>query len=81
MEDGQRVIAKIPHTIAGPLVLTTASEVATMEFARAILNIPVPKVLAWSATDQNPVEMEYIIMEEATGSQLHDVKVFNFELN
>ncbi len=73
MEDGRRVIAKIPHPIAGPPVLTTASEVATMEFARTILNIPVPKVLAWGATDQNPVSTEYIIMEEAKGSQLHEV--------
>lgn len=49
MEDGQRVIAKIPHPNAGPNVLTTTSEVATMEFARTILELPVPKVLAWSA--------------------------------
>ncbi|KAJ4983835.1 hypothetical protein SVAN01_10698 [Stagonosporopsis vannaccii] len=73
MEDGQKVIAKIPHPNAGPTVLTTSSEVATMEFARDILNLPVPKVLAWSATDQNPVQAEYIIMEEAQGSQLHKV--------
>jgi hypothetical protein len=71
MEDGQQVIAKVPHPNAGPRMLTTASEVATMDFARSILNIPVPKVLAWSATDQNPVQAEYIIMEEAKGSQLH----------
>jgi hypothetical protein len=44
-----------------------------MEFARAILNIPAPRILAWSATDQNPVQAEYIIMEEAGGSQLHEV--------
>lgn len=55
MEDGRRTIAKIPHPNAGPPVYTTASEVATMEFARTILNIPVPKVISWSATDQNPV--------------------------
>ena len=73
MDDGQRVIAKVPHPNAGPQVLTTASEVATMEFARNILNLPAPQVLAWSATDQNPVQAEYIIMEEARGSQLHEV--------
>jgi hypothetical protein len=44
-----------------------------MEFARTVLNIPVPQVLAWSATDQNPVQAEYIIMEEARGSRLHEV--------
>ncbi|UPX10411.1 Phosphotransferase enzyme [Ascochyta rabiei] len=73
MDNGQKVIAKVPHPNAGPQVLTTSSEVATMEFARTVLNIPVPKVLAWSATDQNPVQAEYIIMEEARGSQLHKV--------
>ncbi|KAH7382206.1 kinase-like domain-containing protein [Pyrenochaeta sp. MPI-SDFR-AT-0127] len=73
MEDGKNVIAKIPHPNAGPQVLTTASEVATMEFARTILDLPVPKVLTWSATDQNPVQAEYIIMEEAKGSQLYKV--------
>ncbi|RII14889.1 hypothetical protein CUC08_Gglean003811 [Alternaria sp. MG1] len=73
MDDGQKIIAKVPHPNAGPPKLTTASEVATMEFARTILNIPVPQVLAWRATDQNPVQAEYIIMEEASGSQLHEV--------
>ncbi|KAJ4376327.1 Phosphotransferase enzyme [Neocucurbitaria cava] len=73
MSDGRKIIAKVPHPNSGPRSLTTESEVATMEFARAILNIPVPKVLAWCATDQNPVQAEYIIMEEARGSQLHEV--------
>lgn len=73
MDDGQMVIAKIPHPNAGPRVLTTASEVATMDFARIVLDLPVPRVLAWSATDQNPVLAEYIIMEEAKGTQLHEV--------
>lgn len=44
-----------------------------MEFARTILDIPVPRVLAWSATEQNPVQAECIIMEDARGSQLHEV--------
>lgn len=73
MEDGQRAIAKIPHPNAGPPILTTASEVATMDFARTILGLPVPKVIAWSATDQNPVDAEYIIIEEAQGSQLYTI--------
>ncbi|XP_014561693.1 hypothetical protein COCVIDRAFT_33286 [Bipolaris victoriae FI3] len=55
MEDGQKIIAKVPHPNAGPRILTTASEVATMD-----------------ATDQNPVQAEYIIMEQARGSQLHE---------
>ena len=73
MEDGRKVIAKIPHPNAGPPIHTTASEVATMEFARTVLNIPVPEVFGWSATDQNPVNAEYIIMEEAKGAQLHSI--------
>lgn len=73
MRNGQNLIVKIPNPNAGPIKHTTASEVATMEFARTILNLPVPKVLAWSATSQNPVESEYIIMEEAKGLQLHTV--------
>lgn len=73
MEDDRRVIAKTSHPNVGPLVLTTASEVATMEFARTVLDLPAPQVLAWSATDQNPVQAEYIIMEGARGSQLHEV--------
>ena len=72
-EDGQKVIAKIPHPNAGPPMLTTASEVATMEFARTILDLPVPKVLAWNASDQNPVGAEYIIMEEAKGAPYCEV--------
>ena len=43
-----------------------------MEFARTVLDLPVPRVLAWSATDQNPVQAEHIIMEEAKGCQLHE---------
>ncbi|RJE24536.1 hypothetical protein PHISCL_03123 [Aspergillus sclerotialis] len=73
MDGGRNIIAKIPHPNAGPEVYTTASEVATMDFARSVLDLPVPKVLAWSATATNPVESEYILMEEAKGSQLHDV--------
>ena len=64
MGNGQRVIAKIPHPNAGPQTLTTSSEVATLEFARNVLNVPVPKVLAWSAHDRNPVRAEYIIMKK-----------------
>ncbi|KAJ5156966.1 uncharacterized protein N7482_008066 [Penicillium canariense] len=38
--------------------------------ARDFLHIPVPYVLGWSATSNNPVGSEYILMEEATGTQL-----------
>lgn len=35
-----------------------------------MLKIPVPKVLAWSSSSDNSVGAEYIIMEEAKGTQL-----------
>ncbi|KKK20511.1 phosphotransferase family protein, partial [Aspergillus rambellii] len=54
MDNGMTVIARIPHPIAGPQHYTTASEVATMEFARSILEIPVPRIYAWSADVKNP---------------------------
>ncbi|KAF2838746.1 hypothetical protein M501DRAFT_1011512 [Patellaria atrata CBS 101060] len=71
MQDGQKVIAKIPNPNAGPAGYTTASEVVSLDFVKTILTLPAPKVLAWSTTKRNPVESEYIIMEEAKGSQLH----------
>ncbi|KAG9228229.1 kinase-like domain-containing protein [Amylocarpus encephaloides] len=73
MDNDSVAIARIPNPNAGPARKTTASEVATMDFARTVLNIPVPKVYAWSAAANNPVEAEYIIMEEAPGTQLEDV--------
>ncbi|KAH8591566.1 hypothetical protein B0O99DRAFT_654279 [Bisporella sp. PMI_857] len=46
-------IARIPCPNSRPAFKTTASEVATMEFVRTILNIPGPKVHAWSAVADN----------------------------
>lgn len=75
MGNGKAVVARIPNPNAGPAFLTTASEVATMDFLRTILCLPVPKVLAWnSAVDStNRVGAEYIIMEYAPGRNLADV--------
>lgn len=91
MDNGTRVVAKVPNPNAGQPHFTTASEVATMDFvssklelallcllnnvqARDILQIPVPKVVAWcSQTRENPVGSEYIIMEEVPGVQLEYV--------
>lgn len=38
-----------------------------------MLEIPVPHVLNWDATADNPIGSEYMIMEEATGSQVDSV--------
>ncbi|DAA74701.1 TPA_exp: Uncharacterized protein A8136_3017 [Trichophyton benhamiae CBS 112371] len=73
MDNGSTLVARIPHPIAGPKYYTTASEVATMDFARTVLQIPVPQVYAWSPHVDNPVGAEYIIMEEAVGTKLEDV--------
>ncbi|ETI26769.1 hypothetical protein G647_10214 [Cladophialophora carrionii CBS 160.54] len=73
MDDGNVVIARIPNPNAGPSFRTTASEVATIDFARDILAVPVPKVLSWSGNANNPVESEYILMEEANGTPLHEL--------
>ncbi|KAJ9227024.1 hypothetical protein DTO027B5_8130 [Paecilomyces variotii] len=75
MANGKAVVARIPNPNAGPAFLTTASEVATMDFLRNMLCLPVPEVLAWnSAVDStNRVGAEYIIMEHAPGKNLADV--------
>jgi lysyl-tRNA synthetase class 2 len=68
----QRLIVKIPDPVVPPR-LVTASEVATLEFVRSELAVPVPKVLTWSGNNDNPVGCEYIIMEEAQGRALKTV--------
>ncbi|KAJ8111744.1 hypothetical protein OPT61_g5732 [Boeremia exigua] len=70
MDNGAVLMARIPHPNAGSPEFTTASEVATMDFAKSVLDIPVPRVLGYCATPDNPVGAEYIIMEEAQGTQL-----------
>ncbi|KKZ63150.1 hypothetical protein EMCG_02527 [[Emmonsia] crescens] len=74
MSDGREVIAKLPNPNAGRPHFTTASEVATMDFLRNVLHIPVPRVYAWnSRASENPVRAEYIIMEKQAGVMLSDV--------
>ncbi|KAL1856153.1 hypothetical protein Plec18170_004022 [Paecilomyces lecythidis] len=72
-DDGTEVVAKLPNPNAGPKRFTTASEVATMDYVRRRLEIPVPKVLTWSSDASNDVGCEYIIMEKAKGVPLGDV--------
>ncbi|KAK2831886.1 hypothetical protein FQN49_007067, partial [Arthroderma sp. PD_2] len=70
MDDESEVIARIPTPIADPRHYTTASEAATMRFLRDTLQIPVPRVLTYSSTSDNPVGAEYIIMERLQGENL-----------
>ncbi|RMD41183.1 hypothetical protein DV735_g3962, partial [Chaetothyriales sp. CBS 134920] len=71
LDNGARVVARIPYRIAGPPRLATNSEVATMAYVRSFTKIPVPKVLDWS-DDATSIGTEYIIMEHAPGVQLHE---------
>lgn len=70
MDNGNEVVAKIPCPNAGPRLLTTASEVATLKFLRSHLSIRVPEVYAWSSDPTNPVGTEYILMEKIRGTAL-----------
>ncbi|OJD23726.1 hypothetical protein ACJ73_04926 [Blastomyces percursus] len=71
MANGSQVIARVPNPNSSIPHFTTASEVATMDFARNELGLPVPKVLAWNShASENPVGAEYIVMEKAAGSSL-----------
>ncbi|UDD60931.1 hypothetical protein AFCA_008318 [Aspergillus flavus] len=49
MDNGHEIVAKLPNPNAGRPHFTTASEVATMDFLRNGLNLPVPQVYAWSS--------------------------------
>lgn len=74
MEDGKEIVGKVPNPCAGIPHYTTASEVATMDFLRNILELPVPKVLAWSSrAEANSVGAEYILMEKLDGIPLERV--------
>jgi aminoglycoside phosphotransferase (APT) family kinase protein len=71
MRDGFRLVARIPYPTTAPKSFAVASEVATMDFLRSH-GIPVPKVYAYSATSDNAVGVEYIIMEMLEGRQIGD---------
>ncbi|KAF2172794.1 hypothetical protein M409DRAFT_35412 [Zasmidium cellare ATCC 36951] len=73
MDNGKEMIAKLPNPNAGYEHLTTASEVATMDYVRNVLGVPVPQVYAWSSSADNPVGAEYILMEKCRGLELHKV--------
>ncbi|KAL5323625.1 hypothetical protein ACEPPN_008164 [Leptodophora sp. 'Broadleaf-Isolate-01'] len=70
MDNGAEVFAKLPNSCAGPSFYTTASEVATRKFLHDVLNIPTPRIIAWSADRNNPVGAEYIIEEKAPAKPL-----------
>jgi aminoglycoside phosphotransferase (APT) family kinase protein len=69
LEDGFKLIAKVPYHIAVPNYFATASEAATLTFLRS-KDIPVPEVYDYCANAENPVGTEYIFMEKASGVSL-----------
>ncbi|RAH67227.1 phosphotransferase family protein [Aspergillus aculeatinus CBS 121060] len=74
MRDDRQLVVKIPNPNAGPAHYTTASEVATMRYARENLHLPVPQVLAYcSRAGDSQLDAEYIVMEKARGIELSRV--------
>lgn len=62
------VVARIPCPVAGPSRLVTASEVTTLQFAREVLKLPVPRVITWNGANRgrtNGVGADYLLMKEA----------------
>lgn len=72
MDDGYEVIARIPMLKAGVPKLTTASDVATVDFLRNHMGIPVPQVFAWNCWRDggNVAGAEYMVMEKIQGHTL-----------
>ncbi|KIJ89960.1 hypothetical protein K443DRAFT_117297, partial [Laccaria amethystina LaAM-08-1] len=64
----------IPFKHTGTPFLITASEVATLTFAREVLGLPAPDVFFRNghADDRNPIGAEYIIMNKMGGVELVD---------
>lgn len=75
LKNDLQVVVKIPYHISVPKNYATASEVATLIFLQS-KGIPVPEIYGWSATADNPVGVEYIVMVLASGIGL-DTKWFN----
>lgn len=72
-DTGAEAIAQIPLSGAGPAKLVTASEVATMDYVRNILNVPVPRVLAYSSdASSTPVGAEFVIKDITPGTSFDD---------
>ncbi|KAG6318323.1 hypothetical protein E4U22_005507 [Claviceps purpurea] len=74
LDNGKEVVAKIPNPNAGQPHFTVASEVATMKFAREVLNTDLPEVYDWcSRAEETSVGAEYILMEKMEGVELDHV--------
>lgn len=72
MKDGFQLIARLPYPMTQPKRLAVASEVATMDLVRSH-GLLVPQVYGYSTDTDNPVGVEYILMEKSKGKALGDV--------
>jgi hypothetical protein len=71
LDNGKELVVRMPFPVMGPDHLTTASEVATMDFARTELGLPTPSVLAWSSdASKTDVNAEFIMYEKVAGNTL-----------
>lgn len=72
MRDGFQLIARLPYPSTQPRLLTTASEVATMNLVRRH-GVAAPKVYGYSTDSHNIVGSEYIVLEKVPGRCLSDI--------
>ena len=72
MKDGFQLIARLPYPSTQPKRLAVASEVATMDLVRGY-GVPVPQVYGYSINADNPVGVEYILMEKIKGKALGEI--------
>lgn len=70
--DGKAVLARLPYPLLAPKHYAVASEAATLGFLRS-QNLPVPKVLGYSPTHENPVGTEYLLLEKINGVCLGNI--------
>lgn len=68
---GDQVIARCPLSTEDT---SPESTVATMTYAKHVMHVPCPTVLAWNSknSDDNIVGLPYIIMEKSPGTNLAD---------
>ena len=71
MKYGMEIIARLPYPVAFPSSLAVTSEVATLRLVK-LYGVPVPNVLDYSTTKENPAGAEYITMYKAQGHELGD---------
>ncbi|KAL4894791.1 kinase-like domain-containing protein [Aspergillus ambiguus] len=73
-EDGVEWVFRSPRRSFGLQEATASevvmSEVATMKYLGEMGKIPVPEVFSYCATDQNDIEVPYILMSKASGVPL-----------